>query len=291
MSFSSLGASARLEQAQQPAKQETHDPARVTDLARRALLERYAPASVLIDQKGRILYFHGPTQDYFAQPSGEPTRDLLAMAREGLRLGLRSALRQATETRQSVTFGAQIRQGTTVRPVSVTVAPLPSQPAAGLLLVSFESTVEPTAPAQISPRRSKRAKQGGDVANRHALEEELRATRAELQSTLEQMDSVVEEQKAANEEITSVNEELQSTNEELETSKEELQSYNEELHTVNNQLQHKIRELEDVSNDQSNLLAGTDLQASETAPLTAAGFSIKGSKSQGATWHQRSCDV
>jgi two-component system, chemotaxis family, CheB/CheR fusion protein len=35
-----------------------------------------APASVLIDRKGRILYFHEPTGDYLAQPSGEPTRDL-----------------------------------------------------------------------------------------------------------------------------------------------------------------------------------------------------------------------
>jgi two-component system, chemotaxis family, CheB/CheR fusion protein len=136
--------------------------------------------------------------------------------------------------------------------------PLSSQPAAGLLLVSFEPAAEPTAPAQISQRRSKRIQRGDDAASRHALEEELRATRSELESTIEQMDSAVEQQKAANEEITSVNEELQSTNEELETSKEELQSYNEELHTVNNQLQHKIRELEDITDDQTNLLAGTE---------------------------------
>jgi two-component system, chemotaxis family, CheB/CheR fusion protein len=262
VSFPSLGASALLEQAQQPAKQEV--PARAFDLARHALLERYAPASVLIDQKGSILYFHGPTGDYLVQPSGEPTRDLLAMAREGLRLGLRGALRRAAERRQSVTFGAQVRHGKTLRAVSVTVAPLSSQPAAGLLLVSFEPTAEPTAHTQISPRRSKRAKHGGDA-------EELRATRAELQSTIEQMDGVVEQQKAANEEITSVNEELQSTNEELETSKEELQSYNEELHTINNQLQHKIRELEEITDDQTNLLAGT-----ETATLFLDGdYQIK----------------
>ena len=256
VSFPTLGASARLEQTQQPAKQET--PARAFDLARRALLERYAPASVLVDRNGRILYFHGPTGDYLIQPSGEPTRDLLAMAREGLRPGLRSAMRKALETRESVTFGAEVQQGETVRPVSITITRLASQPTAGLLLVSFEPSAEPKAPAQISQARSKRATHGGDAASRRALEEELRATRAELQTTIEQMDSVVEQQKAANEEITSVNEELQSTNEELETSKEELQSYNEELHTINNQLQHKIRELEDITDDQTNLLAGTE---------------------------------
>lgn len=257
VSFPTLGASARLEQTQQTENQE-QPPARALDLARRALLERYAPASVLVDRNGRILYFHGPTGDYLIQPSGEPTRDLLAMAREGLRPGLRSAIRKALETRESVTFGAEVQQGKTVRPVSITITRLASQPTTGLLLVSFEPSAEPKAPAQMSRGRSKRATQGGDAASRHALEEELRATRAELQTTIEQMDSVVEQQKAANEEITSVNEELQSTNEELETSKEELQSYNEELHTINNQLQHKIRELEDITDDQTNLLAGTE---------------------------------
>jgi two-component system CheB/CheR fusion protein len=58
--------------------------ASVAEMARRALLERFAPASVLIDHKSRVLYFHGATRDYLEQPSGEPTRDLLTMARNGL---------------------------------------------------------------------------------------------------------------------------------------------------------------------------------------------------------------
>ena len=81
----------------------------------------------------------------------------------------------------------------------------------------------------------------------------------ELQSTIEQMEAANEELKAANEEATSMNEELQSTNEELETSKEELQSFNEELNTVNSQLQHKIAELDALTNDLHNLLEGTDI--------------------------------
>ena len=78
-------------------------------MARRALLERYAPASVLIDQKGRVLYFHGTTRDYLEQPSGEPTRDLLTMARDGLATKLRAAMREASE-------GKQQRDGQCPRP-------------------------------------------------------------------------------------------------------------------------------------------------------------------------------
>jgi two-component system, chemotaxis family, CheB/CheR fusion protein len=38
-----------------------------------------------------------------------------------------------------------------------------------------------------------------------------------------------------------------------------LQSYNEELHTINNQLQLKNQELENLADDQSNLLAGSEV--------------------------------
>ncbi|WP_188130581.1 PAS domain S-box protein [Neomesorhizobium albiziae] len=230
-----------------------------TELARRALLERYAPASVLTDQRGRVLYFHGTTRDYLEQPSGEPTRDLLIMAREGLANKLRAAMRQASEGRNSVTVKARIRQGGSSRSVDITVTPLPASPqSGGHLLVSFlpDSPTAEAGPAAI------REDAGEATSSERALQQELTTTRAELRHTIEHLETANEELKASNEEATSMNEELQSTNEELETSKEELQSFNEELNTVNNQLQHKIGELERATNDLNNLLAG-----SETATL------------------------
>ncbi|WP_195165147.1 hypothetical protein [Mesorhizobium sp. NBSH29] len=47
---------------------------------------------MLIDQKGRVLYFHGTTRDYLEHPAGEPTRDLLTMARDGMAARLRAAI-------------------------------------------------------------------------------------------------------------------------------------------------------------------------------------------------------
>lgn len=228
-------------------------PVRVTELARRALLDRYAPASVLIDQKGRVLYYHGATGDYLQQPTGEPTRDLLAMAREGLLAKLRVALHEAIVEGHDTGFNAYVIQGVTLRPVLVSLFRLPaSHHASGLVVVTFEPEPEPRE-IVAAPRP-----EGDDrPAPSTTLEDELRSTRAELQSTIEQLESVNEELKASNEEATSMNEELQSTNEELETSKEELQSYNEELHTINNQLQHKIKELQESGDDLTNLLSGT----------------------------------
>jgi len=243
---------------EEPEHAVTGPPARIAEVARRVLIERYAPASVLIDRKGRALYFHGPTGDYLEPPTGEPTRDLLALAREGLRAKLRVAVRQAAAENQSTSFSARVRQGAALRAVAVTVAPVtasrePGQEAAGLLLVSFEPAQEPTSAPAVRPDDEE------ESLTERALADELKATRAELQSTAEQMDSANEELKASNEEVTSMNEELQSTNEELETSKEELQSYNEELHTINNQLQHKIQDLEDTTNNLNNLLSGTEI--------------------------------
>jgi two-component system CheB/CheR fusion protein len=232
--------------------------ASAADMARRALLERYAPASVLIDQKGRVLYFHGTTRDYLENPPGEPTRDLLTMARDGLVTKLRAALRKASTENKSVTVDARIRESTTDRSITITVMPLPASPQGGFLMVSFA----PAVPEAVSTPGLTHEDVRDASSGEHALQEELKATRAELQNTIAYQETTNEELKAANEEAISMNEELQSTNEELETSKEELQSFNEELNTINSQLQHKISELETTTNDLNNLLAG-----SETATL------------------------
>ncbi|TIT34465.1 MAG: PAS domain S-box protein [Mesorhizobium sp.] len=246
------------DQTDKPASPPPDSAASVAEAARRALLERYAPASVLIDRKGRALYFHGTTRDYLEQPPGEPTRDLLSMVREGLALKLRSAIRDASRENRSVTVSARTRSSKTGA-VTMTVMPLTGRPGeSGHLLVSFT----PEGPQAGGGPAAPRDETAEIAAGERALQEELKATRAELRSTVEHLETANEELKASNEEATSMNEELQSTNEELETSKEELQSFNEELNTVNSQLQHKIGELEAATNDLNNLLAG-----SETATL------------------------
>jgi two-component system, chemotaxis family, CheB/CheR fusion protein len=225
-------------------------PSRLAETARRVLVERYAPASVLVDRKGAVQFYHGDTSDYLKQPPGAPTRDLLAMVGRAMLAPLRAGLRDAFEQNHDVRFNARVRHAETVHSVRITIAPMPGQ-SPGLALVSFEPRQDE--PRQVSPAEP------ADVETSAALELELKSTRAELQGTIEQLEGVNEELKASNEEATSINEELQSTNEELETSKEELQSFNEELHSINSQLQHKIAELDQSTNDLSNLLSCTEI--------------------------------
>ncbi len=220
-------------------------------LTNRALLERYSPPSVVIDRDQRIHYFHGHTEQYLDQPRGEPTRELLTLARESIRGALRTAVQRALSTNlsASVYVGWLESEGGRSR-LEVTVAPLELKPSPTYFIVSFHQHREATAPAATS----------SDASESHReLALELQRGRDELQSTIQELQVSNEEMKASNEEATSINEEMQSTNEELEMSKEELQSLNEELTTVNIQLQVKMDELEATTNDLTSLLSSTNI--------------------------------
>jgi len=221
-------------------------------IAQQAILERFAPASVLVNTRFEATYFAGPTERYLAQPRGAPTQDLLALAREGLRAQLRSALRKAADSDTTVEVDdARVKRGAAFEAVHITVAPTAGADAHGrLFLVVFQD--RPAARAAGAGKQK-------DSALVRQLEDELRVTRDDLQNTIERLETSNEELRVSNEEVVSINEELQSMNEELESSKEELQSLNEELNTVNQQLQTKLTELEVANNDLKNLLDSSDV--------------------------------
>ena len=243
-------ASAELETRPEAARPQQRESA--AELMERALLERYVPASVLVDRHFQVQYLRGPTEDYLRPPAGEPSYNLIAMARQGLQTTLRATVRKAVKTGQEVTAESRVRRDGALHPVRVVVAPLGSaREAEARLLVTFlerEFKPEASAPATVE-----------DEAAQSELQAELDAAREDLRLTMAQMETANEELKASNEEIRSINEELQASNEELETSKEELQSLNEELNTVNSQLQAKLAELEQRTNDLNNLLNSTDV--------------------------------
>jgi two-component system CheB/CheR fusion protein len=248
-------------------------------LSQQLLLETYAPASVLINHRHEGLYFFGATDRYLRVASGEATRDLLAMAREGLRAKLRAAIQQAGQGPAGVLVtGARLSRGDNSVDVSIGVQPLRSD-GEDLLLVSFID----------EPRRERKLGTSTEVpadATRVAqLEHELEVTRQDLQSTIRDLEASNEELAAINEEATSVNEEFQSTNEELATSKEELESLNEELTALNTQLHETVELHRATSNDLRNILTSSgvatlfldrDLKIRFFTPAAKALFSVIG---------------
>ena len=224
----------------------------IADLAKRALLQIFAPAAVVTDLQGTVLYVHGDCGRYLRPAPGQPSHNLVDMARDGLQLALREALRQAAQGVVIVNQTQNVQSDGQVLPVNLSLRPLiePNAPL-GMLLVSFQD--QPDAPPP-RPVRKRRGSVSVQAQNLMDLESELVFAREGMSVVLEAQQASNEEHKATNEELQSANEELQSTNEEMETSKEELQSVNEELITVNAELQTKIEYLAMMQDDMKNLL-------------------------------------
>lgn len=231
----------------------------VRQTAERVLLQDYGSPCVFVNDRYEIVYFHGKTDAFLAQPSGEPSLEILKLAREELRPKLNTLLRKAIQKKKTFVAeglkiayrGDYINFDLTVRPLAETTAE------GGLAMVIFQPKAFEV-PAAVSKKKGKTST--GTVNPRIiALEQELLSMKEYLQTTIEELETSNEELKSTNEELQSTNEELQSTNEELETSREELQSTNEELGTVNAELQNKVNELTATSNDLNNILGSTDI--------------------------------
>ena len=226
-------------------------------LVEHLLLTQHAPAAMLVNPKGDMLFFSGKTGKYLELASGKPNLNLFAMAREGLINALNETFYLAVRGNKLATVKrVRIDSSSPAEYVDLVVQPL-NEPAAldGLVLVVFRDV-----PA---PRPRKRLVLAGapdkDLPRIEAVLQELQHAREDARCTREEMQTSQEELKTTNEELQSINEELQSTNEELTTSKEEMQSMNEELQTINNELQVKVAEVSRASNDMRNLLDSTEV--------------------------------
>jgi two-component system CheB/CheR fusion protein len=238
----------------------TAGPAKEASLAAQVnqlLLTRFAPAAVVVNDRGDMIFIHGRTGDFLEPATGQPRLNILDMAREGLQLELASALRQAAaRNTEVIREGVRFRSNGGFLHASFSVTKLHEPEALrGLLLVAFRLRPGP-AETEAAPSRPRKQPMS-DRADE--LERELLRTKESLQTTIEELETSNEELKSANEELQSTNEELQSTIEELETSKEEMQSLNEELTTVNTELQSKVEELSRAHDDMQNLLNNTEI--------------------------------
>jgi two-component system CheB/CheR fusion protein len=230
----------------------------IVGLLQAMLLDEYAPASVVIDGRGEIVFIHGRTGMYLEPPPGRPTNVLVEMARPGLRAALAGVLREATLVRREVTRrGVRIRTNGGTTRLDVTARPI-SEPEMlrRLWLVTFVPTGRSARARKALPVPAPGSGRGRASTE---LVEELSYTKERLQHSLEELQATNEELMSSNEELTSTNEELQSANEELETTKEEMQSMNEELQTVNAELRAKLDDVAEAHADLQNLLNSTEI--------------------------------
>ena len=214
--------------------------------AEAALLERYAPPAVVVNEQGDILQFLGRLGRYLEPASGKANLNLYAMARPAVRHAVATVLQSMSRRK-----GAGLVRAALVlvggAPVEVSGVRLQDAAAPrGTVLVTFAKVAAVAAESPKGRKVAVRESPAGAARLRRA-EQENRTLRVEMQQFQEQLQS-------SNEELQATNEELQTADEELTTSQEEMQSTNEELQSVNAELQSELARLATVNGDLQNLL-------------------------------------
>lgn len=221
----------------------------------RLLMNRFVPATVVVNEEMEIVHLRGKTGAYLEPAAGYPTFSLSKMAREGLLVDLRAALAKAKKENTTVRReGVQVQSNGRTREMNLEVTPLRgSLPGEHFYVVVFQD-VEPAPSVRKGEKKKTMTARDAISRENSELKRDLAQLREQFQTLIEEHETATEEFKSTNEEVLSANEELQSTNEELETAKEELQSSNEELTTLNEELQNRNLELTSANNDLLNLL-------------------------------------
>ena len=226
--------------------------------ADRLVLAERAPPGAVIDDQMNIVQVRGRTAPYLELSPGEPTQNILKLAREGLVAGLGKAIRSARHRNAAAKEdGFRIEAGGELRDVSIRVLPLRGSSSSGErhFLVLFEDLdTAAVRPARKAPGRET----PGDAR-----------LRQELSATKEYLQSIAEENAVTLEELRAANEEAQAGNEELETAQEELESANEELNTLNEELKIGNVEFSKVNRDLANLLESISI------PLVMVGRDLR----------------
>jgi two-component system CheB/CheR fusion protein len=225
-------------------------------LADQILLQRFTPASVLINEKGDIIYMTGRIGKYLEPVAGKANYNIYVMAREGLRNELPGALRKVMQNYDQVVL-RNIKVGTNggTQFVDITLQRMEVQNSIKGMIMLIFNDVTAKSEREENLKTSRRSPSG----RMKEMEGVLQRSQEDLQGLREEMQTSQEELKSTNEELQSTNEELQSTNEELTTSKEEMQSLNEELQTVNIELQSKVSDFTQANDDMKNLLNSTEI--------------------------------
>ena len=93
--------------------------------AQRLLVDRFAPASIVVNDEMEIVQFQGRTGAYLEPASGHPTFSLSRMVREGLLVDLRSALSEAKKQNAPARReGVRIQSNGSIKEVNLEVVPI-----------------------------------------------------------------------------------------------------------------------------------------------------------------------
>lgn len=217
------------------------------DRAQSALLEHYAPPSILINQENEIIHVFGDMKHFLQIRPGTASFSLSHVLPEKLMPIVSAVMFRCKKNRQPAQAAATtLELAGEEMAVSVKAMPVAEQNE-DWFLVSFD-VVKVDEQSQISTV---------EIDNDHL--ERINQLVFELDATRESLQTTIEELEISNEELQSTNEELMASNEELQSSNEELQSVNEELNTVNAEYNEKLAILNRINADLDGISRATGI--------------------------------
>lgn len=148
----------------------------LADLCRRAILDGYAPATVLINRKHQCLYWLGPVQRYLRALPDNPKQNLFTIIPRSLHAELRSALHRADEEKGR-TMAIGLHQGISDARMRYDIAVQPiTSDGEDLFLVSFLDTAGPSPVATALPFREEQSDEPLQGATASVIENMLYST-------------------------------------------------------------------------------------------------------------------
>jgi two-component system CheB/CheR fusion protein len=205
------------------------------DAVARRIMERYAPAHVVVNADNDVIRSSARTGRYLELAEGAPSNKITDLCRRGLRSAVRGVLDGArTERKRTIKRDVHVEgDGDALFTVDLVAEPLNEEET---LLVFQDASASADADNEAELHLSSYS-QDERISQ---LEDELDETRSRLRTTVEELETSNEELKSSNEEMMSMNEELQSANEELATVNEELKNKVDQLARANSDLQNFI---------------------------------------------------
>lgn len=152
------------------------------------MLDKYAPAGVVIDDNMMIVQSRGHTSSYLELAAGKASLNLLDMARLGLKLDLRTAIFQSKKTNKPVTKeNLRVKYDGRYREINVEVSPIKAPTGVNYYLILFKDVTELPA-AEVPAPRKKAKPELKEQREAEQLNKELMDTKEYLQSMMEERD-------------------------------------------------------------------------------------------------------
>ncbi|MBD5780835.1 PAS domain-containing protein [Pelagicoccus sp. NFK12] len=229
------------------------EPSQISGL--NAIMERFMPPSIVIDDLGEILHTFGDCEAYLRPMTGRVSLYYEDRVLPELKLSLHQLRSRALHSQSKVACRCTIvRPSGEAEQLSLSVEPLRGirQFEDCVLAIFGDEQVFREAESVIEPIDESflKGKEGPDSETE--LRDELRLMKLRLSETVRQLET-------SNHDLQLANEELLTSNEELQTTNEELHSVNQELFSVNSEYESKNRDLVSLNEDINNFLSSTEI--------------------------------